>query len=171
MAVRSVADRAMGYGMFGSSVDGSDPLAVYECVREAVERARAGEGPTLIESNVPRLTPHSSDDDDRRYRPEAEREADRQRDPLHVFARYLHTHGVLDADTETAMRERVQAEVREALDEAEAAASPAAETAFDHVYNGVRTPDFRHPLLAHGPFDRLRMSGAGVRGVSDGAAN
>src|ERR671924_175220 len=56
MAVHSVADRAVGYAMFGASVDGTDPLAVYRCIREAAERARAGEGPTLIESNVPRLT-------------------------------------------------------------------------------------------------------------------
>src|SRR5215467_14004839 len=93
MAVRSVADRALGYGMFGAAVDGSDPLAVYQVVAEAARRARAGEGPTLIESNVPRLTPHSSDDDDRRYRPEEEREEARHHDPLNVFGRYLRGYG------------------------------------------------------------------------------
>src|SRR5690348_8901636 len=96
MAVRSVADRAVGYGMFGASVDGTDPLAVYACVKQAADRARAGDGPTLIESNVVRLTPHSSDDDDRRYRPEADREDARLRDPLNVFATYLRAHGLLD---------------------------------------------------------------------------
>jgi 2-oxoisovalerate dehydrogenase E1 component alpha subunit len=157
MAVRSVADRALGYGMFGEAVDGSDPLAVYRVVRQAAERARAGEGPTLIESNVPRLTPHSSDDDDRRYRPEEEREEARHHDPLNVFGRYLHAHGILDDATEAEIRQRVQSEVSRALEEAEAAAMPEPETAFDHVYAGVRMPDFRARLysplsLPRGPY-------------------
>jgi 2-oxoisovalerate dehydrogenase E1 component alpha subunit len=146
MAVRSVADRALGYGMFGASVDGSDPLAVYRAVAEAVRHGRAGDGPTLIEANVPRLTPHSSDDDDRRYRPEAEREQARQHDPINVFRQYLTTHGLLDEATEGTLRERIQAEVSQALDDAEAAPSPAAETAYDHVYANVRMPDFRAPF-------------------------
>jgi 2-oxoisovalerate dehydrogenase E1 component subunit alpha len=145
MAVRSVADRAVGYGMFGASIDGTDPLAVYACVKQAADRARAGEGPTLIESNVVRLTPHSSDDDDRRYRPESEREEARHRDPLNVFARYLRAHDLLDDARESEMRKRVQETVEAALEEAEAAPEPQADTAFDHVYAGIRTPDFRHP--------------------------
>jgi 2-oxoisovalerate dehydrogenase E1 component alpha subunit len=115
-------------------------------VAEAARRARAGDGPTLIESNVPRLTPHSSDDDDRRYRPEAEREEARNRDPIDVFRSYLGSHGLLDDAAEAALRERVKAEVEQALVEAEAAAGPAPETAFDHVYAGVRMPDFRAHL-------------------------
>jgi 2-oxoisovalerate dehydrogenase E1 component alpha subunit len=151
MAVRSVADRAVGYAVFGASVDGTDPLAVYRCVKEAADRARAGEGPTLIESNVVRLTPHSSDDDDRRYRPESDREEARHKDPLDVFARYLRTHDLLDDNVEAAMRDRVTRCVAAALEEAEAAAEPLAETAFDHVYAGVRVPDFRAPLREFGP--------------------
>jgi 2-oxoisovalerate dehydrogenase E1 component alpha subunit len=143
MAVRSVADRAVGYGMFGASVDGTDPLAVYRSVKEAADRARAGEGPTLIESNVVRLTPHSSDDDDRRYRPESERQEDRQKDPIHVFGDYLRSHDLLSTDEEAAMRERIVQTVADALAEAEAAAGPVADTAFDHVYAGVRMADFR----------------------------
>jgi 2-oxoisovalerate dehydrogenase E1 component alpha subunit len=143
MAVRSVADRAVGYGMFGESVDGTDPLAVYRAVKLAADRARAGEGPTLIESNVVRLTPHSSDDDDRRYRPEAEREEARHHDPVIVFGNYLRAHGILDPETEAAMRTRVQHEVETALEQAEAAAPPAPETAFDHVCKDVRMPNFR----------------------------
>jgi len=143
MAVRSVADRAVGYGMFGASVDGTNPLAVYRSVKEAADRARAGDGPTLIESNVVRLTPHSSDDDDRRYRPDSERAEDRAKDPIHVFSQYLHTHDLLTDAAEAAMRKRIQDTVAEALEKAEAAPGPAAETAFDHVYAGVRMPDFR----------------------------
>ena len=146
MAVRSVADRAVGYGMFGCSVDGTDPLAVYAAVKQAADRARAGEGPTLIESNVVRLTPHSSDDDDRRYRPEAEREEARHHDPIDVFRTYLSSHGLLDEAADFEMRERVQTSVESALEEAEAAAPPSPETAFDHVYAGVRMPNFRDRL-------------------------
>ena len=146
MAVRSVADRAVGYGMFGESVDGTDTLAVYRAVSLAAKRARAGEGPTLIESNVVRLTPHSSDDDDRRYRPEAEREEARHHDPLDVFRSYLREHRLLDDEGEAAMRGRIQHEVETALEEAEAAALPVPETAFDQVYAGVRMPNFRDAL-------------------------
>ena len=143
MAVHSVADRAVGYGVFGESVDGTDPLAVYRCVKLAVERARAGQGPTLIESNVVRLTPHSSDDDDRRYRPAAEREQARGRDPIVVFGHYLREHGLLDDETETRLRASVKETVEAALEQAEAAPPPAPETAFDHVYNGLRAANFR----------------------------
>jgi 2-oxoisovalerate dehydrogenase E1 component alpha subunit len=146
MAVRSVADRAVGYGMFGASINGTDPLAVYRCVKQAADRARAGEGPTLIESNVVRLTPHSSDDDDRRYRPEADREEARGRDPLNVFGSYLRLQGLLDDASQRSMRERAQQSVDAALEEADAAPVPAPETAFDHVYADLRVPDFRERL-------------------------
>jgi 2-oxoisovalerate dehydrogenase E1 component alpha subunit len=143
MAVRSVADRAVGYAMVGESVDGSDPLAVYRCVKSAIDRARAGEGPTLIEANVPRLTPHSSDDDDRRYRPEREREEARARDPIEVFKRYLVAHDLLDEASEASIRERLTATVSKAFEDAEAQPEPDPATAFDHVYANVRMPDFR----------------------------
>ena len=146
MAVHSVADRAVGYGMFGTSIDGTDPLKVYRAVKQAADRARAGEGPTLIESNVVRLTPHSSDDDDRRYRPETEREEARHHDPLNVFGTYLRRLRLLDAETEKSLRNDVQRTVDAALEEADAAPSPAPDTAFDHVYADVRVPDFRARL-------------------------
>jgi len=143
MAVHSVADRAVGYGMFGESVDGTDLLAVYRSVKQAADRARAGEGPTLIEANVVRLTPHSSDDDDRRYRPEAEREEARHHDPIDVFGNYLRQYRLITPEAEAAMVERIQRGVESALEEAEAAAVPEPDTAFDHVYANVRIPNFR----------------------------
>src|SRR6266550_2764870 len=66
MAIQNVADRAAGYGFPGVVVDGNDVLACYEVARQAVERARRGEGPTLIEAKTYRFTAHSSDDDDKR---------------------------------------------------------------------------------------------------------
>lgn len=143
MAVRSVAERGAGYGMPGVAVDGTDTLAVYRVVKDAADRARAGGGPTLVESNVVRLTPHSSDDDDRRYRPESDREDARRHDPVVRFGQVLLELGVLDAAGEQALRERVKAAVDQAYQEAEAEADPPGETARDHVYAGVRVPDFR----------------------------
>jgi 2-oxoisovalerate dehydrogenase E1 component alpha subunit len=143
MAVRSVADRAVGYGIFGEAVDGTDPLAVYRAVKTAASRARSGEGPTLIESNVVRLTPHSSDDDDRRYRPESDRENARLHDPVHVFARYLRGQQLLTDELDAEIQQRVQRQVEDALARAEAAPSPEAETAFDQVYSDRRVRDFR----------------------------
>jgi 2-oxoisovalerate dehydrogenase E1 component alpha subunit len=150
MAVGSVADRAVGYGMVGAKVDGTDVLAVYACVKEAADRARAGDGPSLIESNVVRLTPHSSDDDDRRYRPEAERQEARHHDPINVFLRYLQAHGLLDSAADAALRERVQRNVSDALEQAEAAAEPAPESAFEHVYASGRAVDYRATLFSGG---------------------
>jgi 2-oxoisovalerate dehydrogenase E1 component alpha subunit len=148
MAVHSVAERGPGYGMPGVCIDGTDPLAVYRAVREAADRARKGEGPTLIEANVARLTPHSSDDDDRRYRPESDREAAKHHDPVVRFGYYLRQHGILDAAGEQAIRDRVKASVDEALASAEQTAQSQPEAAFDHVYDGVRVPDFRTQLRA-----------------------
>src|SRR5881296_3541587 len=67
-AVENVAIRAQGYGFPGVTIDGNDVLSVYEAMTKAVDRARKGAGPTFIEAKTYRLTPHSSDDDDRRYR-------------------------------------------------------------------------------------------------------
>jgi 2-oxoisovalerate dehydrogenase E1 component alpha subunit len=143
MAIRSVADRGPGYGLPSVSIDGTDALAVYRVVREAADRARAGEGPTLIESNVVRLTPHSSDDDDRRYRPESDREAARQQDPITRFEQYLREQDVLNDSLASETRQAVQDEVAQALEDAEAAPGPDPSTAFDHVYEGLRVPALR----------------------------
>ena len=80
-----VSDRAIGYGMPGVTVDGNDPLAVYKVVKEAADRGRRGEGPTLVETMVYRLTPHSSDDDDRSYRTQEEVSEAKTKDPLITF--------------------------------------------------------------------------------------
>src|SRR5919112_745275 len=89
IAGSSVADRAAGYGMPGFVVDGSDVLECYRVGRVAVARARAGEGPTLIEAKVTRLTAHSSDDQQTKYRSEEELLAEKARDPLPRFREQL----------------------------------------------------------------------------------
>jgi 2-oxoisovalerate dehydrogenase E1 component alpha subunit len=134
MAVERVADRAAGYNVPGVSVDGTDVLAVYGATRAAVERARAGEGPTLIEARLYRLAPHTSDDDDRRYRPEAEREEARQHDPLPRYERALRARGVLNDGLLAEVRERIAREIADAEAFAEASPVPRAEDATLHVY-------------------------------------
>jgi 2-oxoisovalerate dehydrogenase E1 component alpha subunit len=120
----SVAARANGYGMPGVTVDGGDVLACYAAGREAHARARRGEGPSLIEANVVRMTSHSSDDDQRRYRDPDEVAALKERDPLIVFGRELRALGVLTDAAEEALRTEAKAEVNEAARRAESRPEP-----------------------------------------------
>ncbi len=131
---KSVAVRAQGYGFPGITVDGGDVLGCYAAAREAHERARRGEGPTLIEARVVRLTSHSSDDDQRRYRDPAEVESLKDQDPLLIFGRELRTMGLLDDARDDELRAEVKAEVNEASKRAEARPEPDLATAELHVY-------------------------------------
>jgi 2-oxoisovalerate dehydrogenase E1 component alpha subunit len=130
----SVAARAAGYGMPGVVVDGGDVLGCYAAAKEAHERARRGDGPTLIEARVVRLTSHSSDDDQRRYRDPAEVEALKERDPIPHFAGELRAAGVLDDERDEAIRSEIKAEVTEASKRAEARPEPSATDAHERVY-------------------------------------
>jgi 2-oxoisovalerate dehydrogenase E1 component alpha subunit len=134
MAVPSVADRAAAYGVAGVSVDGLDPLAVYDAMHAAVQRAYAGEGATLIEARVYRLTPHSSDDDDRSYRSRDEVEAWKARDPIVTFGARLIADGVLNEAQAAEIDARARAEVDEAQASVEAEPLPPGEAALFPVY-------------------------------------
>jgi 2-oxoisovalerate dehydrogenase E1 component alpha subunit len=134
MAIPDVAIRAAGYGMPGVIVDGNDLLEVYRVTKEAAERARRGDGPTLIEAKTYRLAPHSSDDNDRRYRTSDEVENWRQRDPIDRFRAYLFGHGLLDENEDAALRARLRGVIQEAADTAESAPSPKASDLLTHVY-------------------------------------
>jgi 2-oxoisovalerate dehydrogenase E1 component subunit alpha len=134
MAVENVADRAAGYGFPGVVVDGMDPLAVYEAARVATERARRGEGPTLIEAKVYRFLPHTSNDDDRPYRTREEVEKARTRDPLETFRARLRREQLLDAKSEEALEREIESAVDDAVAFADAAPELSAEDTFRHVY-------------------------------------
>ncbi len=136
MGVEDVADRAAGYGFPGVTVDGTDPVACYEATQAAVERARHGDGPTLLEFKCLRLTPHSSDDNDRTYRPSDEIKAIKQQDPVARFAAYLKGEEILTDEHEQELRERIKQQVNEATAAAEAAPLPDPSTLMDHVYTG-----------------------------------
>ena len=133
MNTPDVADRAAGYAIPGVVVDGSDPVASYQQCGEAIARARAGQGPTLIDAKVQRLTSHSSDDDQRRYRTEEALETDRRSDCLVTYARRLAELGVLTSRAEAAMRAELVAELDLATAEAEAAADADPATILLHV--------------------------------------
>ncbi|MBO1627944.1 2-oxoisovalerate dehydrogenase [Bacillus cereus] len=134
LACKNVSDRAIGYGMPGYTVDGNDPLAVYKAVKEAADRGRRGEGPTLIETVSYRLTAHSSDDDDRVYRDKEEVEEAKKKDSIFTFAAYLKEVGVLTEESEKQLLDEIMHIVNEATEYAENAPYAAPEDALKHVY-------------------------------------
>ncbi len=134
MAVESVADRASGYGMPGIAVDGMDILRVYQVMKEAAERARTGKGPTLIEVDVERLMPHTSDDDDTRYRTKEDLEHARARDPLKVTHQFLMSEGILTEAVEKQFADAAKKEVNEATEFADKAPYPGTSDFYDHLY-------------------------------------
>ncbi|HXI45451.1 MAG TPA: thiamine pyrophosphate-dependent enzyme, partial [Candidatus Acidoferrales bacterium] len=134
LPIENVADRAAGYGMPGVVVDGSDVLACYRAAKEAVDRARRGEGSTVIEAKVIRLTAHSSDDQQTKYRT-AEELADMSgKDPLPRFREELRAAGVLTDEAEARIAAVVKAEVEDATTFAEEAVDPDPATAMRWVF-------------------------------------
>jgi 2-oxoisovalerate dehydrogenase E1 component alpha subunit len=130
----SISRRAAGYGFPGVEVDGNDVLAVYEAAKEAFERARRGDGPTLIEAKTYRLTAHSSDDDDRRYREREEIEVWRQKDPIARFEKHLEESGLLDEEQKEEIADGIKAEIDEAVEYAEGIPYADPEEALERVY-------------------------------------
>ena len=133
-AVDDIAVRAAGYNMPGVVVDGSDVLACHAAARGAVERARRGDGGTLIEAKVTRLTAHSSDDQQTKYRSPEELEAEKARDPLPRFRRQLADAGVLTPEADERLAGEVAAAVEDATRYAESQPDPDPATATWYVY-------------------------------------
>jgi Pyruvate/2-oxoglutarate dehydrogenase complex, dehydrogenase (E1) component, eukaryotic type, alpha subunit len=134
LAVEDVAARAAGYGMPGVIVDGSNVLECYVAAKEAVDRARRGDGSTLIEAKVIRLTGHSSDDQQTKYRSAEELSDLAAKDPLPRFRKQLKDAGVLTEELEAKIAAELKAEVDEATEYSESAADPSPETAMKWVY-------------------------------------
>src|SRR5438094_868608 len=133
-AIDYVAQRAAGYGFPGVTVDGRDPVTCYVVSKEAVARARAGEGPTLIECLVDRLGAHSSEDDQRRYRTQEEIELLAENDCLERFKKRLLEEGVMTAKQVAEYEEAVKEEVTKATKDGMDSADPAPEDALKNVY-------------------------------------
>ena len=137
MPVKNVADRAVAYGMPGVIVDGNDPLEVYRVMKDAVARARRGDGPTLVEAKTYRPVPHSSDDDDRTYRSREEVEAWKKKDPVLRMRQYLESVGLID----DAKAQEYEARAKEVVDDANQFAKnapfPPAEAALEQVWGAL----------------------------------
>ena len=133
-ASSSIAIKALAYGMPGIRVDGNDVLAVYDVTREAVKRAREGQGPTFIEAVTYRMGAHSTSDDPTRYRDEQEVDTWRARDPIERFRKYLITRGLWDEQKEADYLEKITRAIQEAVEGAEKEPPPPVETMFEDVY-------------------------------------
>jgi pyruvate dehydrogenase E1 component alpha subunit len=133
-AAPSFAARAAGYGIAGELVDGNDLLAVHDACTRAVARARAGDGPTLIEARTYRMGPHNTSDDPTRYVDPAELEQQRALDPVARVRRYLTAEGLVDEASEQHLVAELRAEFDAAVAEVEGSGSPGADAMFDHVY-------------------------------------
>jgi len=133
---RTIAQKALAYGLPGIQVDGNDVLAVYAAAREAVDRARAGDGPTLIECVTYRLGVHTTADDPSKYRSEEEVTMWEKKDPLTRFRAYLEQRSLFESDIES----QIDAEIAGAVQRFEAIPPPDPLTMFDHAYAEL-TPD------------------------------
>ncbi|MFO3718685.1 thiamine pyrophosphate-dependent dehydrogenase E1 component subunit alpha [Staphylococcus felis] len=128
-----LSDRAKGYGMYGETIDGNDPIAVYAAISKARERAINGEGASLIEAMCTRLTAHSSDDDDR-YRSSEEKQVDLKNDCNVQFKNYLINHHIADQSWFDQIENENKDIVNKATKSAEAAAYPETSETYNHVY-------------------------------------
>ena len=133
MVISDVAARAEGYGFPGFVIDGLDLVACYEATRQGIAHARAA-GPVLIEMKVERFMPHTTDDDDRRYRDRDALDAARQYDPVAVFPDQMVERGILTQEQLDAFRAEATQQVNDATDFADEAQPPDAATIYDHLY-------------------------------------
>jgi 2-oxoisovalerate dehydrogenase E1 component alpha subunit len=134
MALIDASQKACGLGLPGMSADGMDFLAMYQVMKEAVARARAGEGPSIVEAKVYRITPHSSDDDDRSYRSREEVEEHKQRDPLRIARQSLTEKKILTQEVEEKLEAKAKEMVDLAVRQAESAPYPQAQEAAYPVF-------------------------------------
>jgi len=144
-ASETISQKASAYGFNGVSVDGNDILAVLSAVRDALDKARAGGGPTLIEAVTYRMGHHTTSDDATKYRAEDEVKAWEAKDPLRRFQRYLAGKGIWDEAFEKAVQNKADDDVEKAVAEAESRPSAALEDVFAHTYAAM-TPQLEDQL-------------------------
>ena len=134
MATDDLASRAQGYGFPGFTVDGMDFTRCYEATREAITHART-QGPVLLEMQVERLMPHTTDDDHLRYRTQEELDAAYERDPVPNFGAELIARGIITPEKSDEIKAEALKAINEATDAAEAATLPDPSTMWDRVYS------------------------------------
>jgi 2-oxoisovalerate dehydrogenase E1 component len=175
-AAATIAQKAIAYGMPGIRVDGMDVLAVYQATVDAVERARSGDGPTLIEAMTYRYGPHATADDQYRYRSKDEEDAWRERDPIERLRRFLETRGELAEESVAAVRDDIVTRVDEALAGIEARPLPSRDDAVRQAFARVplHVVDQLHAMQrAHGEpetaFDPADVWQVGTDEIPEGA--
>lgn len=139
-AAPTIAQKALAYGFPGIQVDGNDIFAVYAVACEAVERARDGQGPSLIEAYTYRFGAHTTADDPSKYRDDAEVEEWRPRDPLLRVQRYLEQRGQWSQDWEQELVAACTAEVEQAMEAAAAVTPPPPQDMFRYMYAEMTPP-------------------------------
>jgi TPP-dependent pyruvate/acetoin dehydrogenase alpha subunit len=144
-AARSLADRAVGYGIPAETIDGNDVEAVYEASRRAVERARSGGGPTLLEAKTYRMKGHA-EHDGQGYVPKEELEDWSRRDPIDLYARSLLSTAVATAETLAEIDERISHQMDQDVAHALASPAPIPENALTGVYAGG-LPEFEPAII------------------------
>ena len=132
----TLAQKALAYGMPGIQVDGNDVLAVYAATKEAVDRARSGGGPTMIECVTYRMMMHTTADDPKRYRKDEEVESWKKRDPLIRFQKYLADKGLLSQEKTDSLEAEIQQEIQAAVERAEEQMKASVDplVMFEHAY-------------------------------------
>ena len=133
-ASETLAIKARAYGVRGERVDGNDVIALYECIREAADRARTKHEPTFIEAVTYRIGAHSSSDDPTRYRSEEEVARWRRRDPVARLVKHLSAQGLLTEGVRKSIDDEIDAAIREAIAEVERDLPPALGTLFEDVF-------------------------------------
>jgi pyruvate dehydrogenase E1 component alpha subunit len=154
---RTLAQKAIGYDIPGIQVDGNDALAMYKATKEALERAKAGEGPTLIEAVTYRLMMHTTADDPTKYRTKEDEEAWWKKEPISRFRKYLETKKIWDDAKQRALEEEVKKEIDDAIKEFETVKDFAPDAPFDHVF-GTRHQEIEEQRQEF--LDNLRKEGA-----------
>ncbi|MGD0919965.1 MAG: thiamine pyrophosphate-dependent enzyme, partial [Thermodesulfobacteriota bacterium] len=144
-ASKTIAQKAIAYGFDGIQVDGNDLFAVIAATREAVEKARSGGGPTLIEGVTFRFGPHTTADDPTKYRAEEEIELWKPLDPMVRLRLYLKGKGLWNEEIENRMAEEAQKEIDQAVRDAEAVAPPKVEEIFEYVFAEM-TPQLKEQM-------------------------
>ncbi len=135
MATSTIAERAAAYNMPGIRVDGFDPIACWKATRDALERGRAGEGPTLIEAYCYRLGAHGTADDPKLYRDDAETQRWRPLEPVGRMFAFLSRLGVLDESTAEGYQQEAKRMVADGVKQLESIEQPGQEVLFDYVYS------------------------------------
>jgi pyruvate dehydrogenase E1 component alpha subunit len=145
-ATDTIAEKAAAYGMPGMRVDGFDPIACWKATREALDRARAGGGPSLIEAYCYRLMPHGTADDPRLYRDESEKDRWMHLEPVGRMNGFLRRLGIMNDDLEASIRDEAKSEIADAVTQMEAMKHPGQEILFDHTYSSGRPWNFDEGL-------------------------